>query len=256
MACIDGPNQRTPQPQLPQFQPAVQEDRIPASFHRGRRPALIPPNCSLTLAEADDLVRSRIHQPIFPPPDPLFLKHMRSISPAQSESSDPDPGNRFDSSSKRPNRLEVYCASNPSSPLPSSIAKDARRQALWLKARAHYARDWTLGHRHSIDTGCDCPQSQNSRIKSLQRPRAPTSIQLPKRKHSAFVMDEELQCQLEDRVGTPHLSELVPGDDVNTQCHIEELRMNGDLVTRRLSRENSNDLNLIAEPKKSDTDAS
>jgi hypothetical protein len=35
------------------------------------------------------------------------------------------------------------------------------------------------------------------------------------RKHSAFVIDQELKSQQEARADTPHLSEISPGEDVS-----------------------------------------
>lgn len=52
----------------------------------------------------------------------------------------------------------------------------------------------------------------------------------PKRKHCAFVQEQELQCLFDDRVGTPHLSELQPGDDVNAQFIVEELGVRGEVA--------------------------
>jgi hypothetical protein len=60
---------------------------------------------------------------------------------------------------------------------------------------------------------------------TLQRPK-PILIH-PKRKQTAFIRDEELQWQLEDRVGTPHLSELVPGDDMNVDEQRLEIDVEG-----------------------------
>jgi hypothetical protein len=37
--------------------------------------------------------------------------------------------------------------------------------------------------------------------------------QMRLRKHSAFVVSEELQSEREARADTPHLSEILPGDD-------------------------------------------
>ncbi|OAF99252.1 uncharacterized protein CC84DRAFT_389074 [Paraphaeosphaeria sporulosa] len=51
-----------------------------------------------------------------------------------------------------------------------------------------------------------------------------------KRKHCAFVQEQELRCLFEDRVGTPHLSELQPGDDVNAQLNVDELSVGGEVA--------------------------
>lgn len=52
----------------------------------------------------------------------------------------------------------------------------------------------------------------------------------PKRKHCAFVQEQELECLFEDRVGTPHVSELQPGDDVNAQPNVDELSVGGSVA--------------------------
>jgi hypothetical protein len=74
-----------------------------------------------------------------------------------------------------------------------------------MKARAHYARDRKI-------------QSQTAHTHS-------TDPVPPKRKHSAFLLDEEMKCHREDIVGTPHLSEMVPGDDAADEMDVEELQM-------------------------------
>jgi hypothetical protein len=52
----------------------------------------------------------------------------------------------------------------------------------------------------------------------------------PKRKHCAFVQEQELKWLFEDRVGTPHLSELEPGDAVNAQLNVDELSVGGEVA--------------------------
>ncbi|KAF2730677.1 hypothetical protein EJ04DRAFT_579702 [Polyplosphaeria fusca] len=57
---------------------------------------------------------------------------------------------------------------------------------------------------------------------------AATSCPLPaafaaSRNQSTFIKDEELKPQLEDRVGTPHPSELSSADDIGTQPQAEKL---------------------------------
>ncbi|KAF2676508.1 hypothetical protein K458DRAFT_396815 [Lentithecium fluviatile CBS 122367] len=53
----------------------------------------------------------------------------------------------------------------------------------------------------------------------------------PKRKHSAFVMDEELKCLREAWVGTPHISELQANNDVSAQPSVEELSVVHETLT-------------------------
>jgi hypothetical protein len=49
----------------------------------------------------------------------------------------------------------------------------------------------------------------------------------PKRQRSAFVKEEELNCLLEDRVGTPHISELQLDEDVTAHLNVQELGLAG-----------------------------
>jgi len=53
----------------------------------------------------------------------------------------------------------------------------------------------------------------------------------PKRKQAAFVKEEELNCMLEDRAGTPHLSELQHDEDVTAALQVEELGLAGKVDT-------------------------
>ncbi|KAF2180840.1 hypothetical protein K469DRAFT_753179 [Zopfia rhizophila CBS 207.26] len=203
---------------------SMAQDTAPPSFSRARRPALIPPNSSLSLAEAEELVRTRINQPLFPPPDPNLLRNLRSASPTRSDSSNLDfvTHSSLDAHITR----DQYLHSNPnpstkSPSIPASIARDPRRRALWIKARAHYARDWNIRRFRSTQQEHPSPNPDVILQNSVSVDVA------PKRKHSAFILDEELKCQLEDSVGTPHLSEMVPGDDVSAQLNMEELSMGG-----------------------------
>jgi hypothetical protein len=47
-----------------------------------------------------------------------------------------------------------------------------------------------------------------------------------KRQHTALIMDEELNCMLEDRAGTPHISEL-RDEEVLASLNTEELGIAG-----------------------------
>ncbi|KAF1997093.1 hypothetical protein P154DRAFT_622696 [Amniculicola lignicola CBS 123094] len=185
---------------------------MPCAYHRARRPALVPPNCSLTPAETEELVRTRVHQPPFPPPDPRLLRHIRSVSPARTipcglASLQPDGPSLANELSEARNRRTTPHRDGglDASVIPFSIAHDPSRRAAWLKARVHYIRDRQL-------------QLFPSKTSEILPPTPPLSAQLPvalefcpKRKHSAFVINEERKCRLEDRVGTPHLSEYGAG---------------------------------------------
>ena len=48
---------------------------------------------------------------------------------------------------------------------------------------------------------------------------------MPERIYSAFLLDQKLKFQLEDVVGTPHLSEIEPRDELSAQIGTENLRM-------------------------------
>ncbi|KAF2794641.1 hypothetical protein K505DRAFT_274812, partial [Melanomma pulvis-pyrius CBS 109.77] len=107
--------------------------------------------------------------------------------------------------------------------MPSIVRHDDHRTN-WVKARAHYARDRSLrscspGNRDDFPS--PDPASRNAVRFDIR----------PKRKHSAFVLEEELKCQYEDRVGTPHLSELEPDDDVIRQLNVEALKMGSKITT-------------------------
>ncbi|KAF2803507.1 uncharacterized protein BDZ99DRAFT_165874 [Mytilinidion resinicola] len=198
------------------FSSYVDRSGVPESphptFQRARRPALIPPNPSLTLAEAEELVGNRINRPLFPPPDPKIINQ---LSPQQSSSSEnaipqsspphlalgpqPLPDRPF------PNEEDVQTAARCL--FPTSLVPDTRRRASWLKARAHYARDRKI------------------RLEGEQTSAQSFEPVMPKRKHSAFLLDEEMKCHREDVVGTPHLSEMVPGDDAADEIGVDSLSM-------------------------------
>jgi hypothetical protein len=188
-------------------------DVTSSSYIRARRPALIPSNCSLTLAEAQDLVRTRIHGPLFPPPDPQLLRNVRAVSPTESNSSS------VESSSSTATRSSIETMS-----LPSSKMRHARRPMNWAKAQAHYARDRNF-------RSCS-PRNQNHKeeVSSFTTDGALIDVS-PKRKHSTPVVEEELKCQLEDRVGTPHPCTFEPDDDeVLSQLNLEILKVGSELA--------------------------
>ena len=188
-------------------------DVTSSTYIRARRPALIPSNCSLSLAEAQDLVRTRIHEPLFPPPDPQLLRNVRSVSPTESNSS----GAESISSTAARSSIETTSVS-------SSKMHHARRPMNWAKAQAHYARDRNL-------RSCS-PRNQDDMEEASPSTTDATLVDIgPKRKHSTSVFEEELKCQLEDRVGTPHPCTFKPDDDeVLTQLDLEPLRVGGELV--------------------------
>ncbi|KAF2875295.1 hypothetical protein BDV95DRAFT_313133 [Massariosphaeria phaeospora] len=209
MACIGQQNVDSPT-LFPQF-----PDIVSPSFSRARRPALIPSNCTLSLAEAEDLIRTRIQQPLLPSPDPRMLKNLRSVSPAWSEVA---------RDSRESSPTSSYNPSVNTDTIPPAIARDPRRRAAWVKARAHYLRDQKL-HQSAASPQYE-PMDYSVEPKTV--PSKPMFVDFgPKRKRSAFVQEQEFKCLLEDRVGTPHPGELQPDDDVSAQLNVEELRMGG-----------------------------
>ena len=74
------------------------------------------------------------------------------------------------------------------------------------------------------------PTPNNPRTLRDRRVPAPGDFALesgPKRKQAAFVKEEELNCMLEDRAGTPHLSELQHDEDITATLNMEELGLAG-----------------------------
>jgi hypothetical protein len=52
------------------------------SYNCARRPALVPHNSSLSLAEASEMISKRIGTPLLPPPDPQRITHLTSYTSA------------------------------------------------------------------------------------------------------------------------------------------------------------------------------
>jgi hypothetical protein len=98
--------------------------------------------------------------------------------------------------------------------------RSTRRDVAWTKARAQQARN-----------------KQMRRDMNVEVPEEPVCVPThavanhagPKRRLAAFVKDEELNCMLEDRAGTPHISELQHDEDVFTCLSVEELGLAGDV---------------------------
>jgi hypothetical protein len=94
----------------------------------------------------------------------------------------------------------------------------------WAKAQAHYARDRNL-------RSCS-PRNQNDKEEASSFTTDGSLIDIsPKRKHSTPVVEEELKCLLEDRVGTPHPCTFEPDDDeVLSQLNLEISKVGSDLA--------------------------
>ncbi|KAF2270290.1 hypothetical protein CC78DRAFT_528767 [Lojkania enalia] len=199
MARFDRQN-ATPSRLVPSI---LAQDGLSSSFSRARNSTSIPPNSPSSLAEANGLDGTIIQKPHIPLPDPRLLRNLRSVSSVQSDSSDEE---------------------SPTTSMPAPIVRDSRRWASWVKARAQYARDRSA--RRSS------PEQLETMSQDLaSAPEGEQSVDIgPRRKLSAFVKEEELKFQLDERVGTPHLSELLPGDDVPTQPGADELSMSGKIA--------------------------
>ncbi|ORY05188.1 hypothetical protein BCR34DRAFT_572242 [Clohesyomyces aquaticus] len=215
MFCINYQKQCSPQ----------SPDIISPSFSRVHRSALILPNHFLSPAEAEELVRPRTQQPLFPPPDPNLLKDIKPLSPAPSDLSNRGPRLPRARTEDNLQLLWGYDQSTPKGSMPAAIARDPRRRGNWIKARAQHALNRNLRSTTS-------PQEDPVVLEvELERPKS-CSVEFGlKRKHSAFIIEEELRCQQEDRVGTLHLSTLLPGDDVLAQSNVGELRMAGEAAS-------------------------
>jgi hypothetical protein len=106
--------------------------------------------------------------------------------------------------------------------LPPTVARDPRRKMAWIKARAQQTRDRFL-RQYSNDEKSDQQTEFAMGLNEIE----PTATG-PKRQRSAFVKDEELRCMLEDRIGTPHISELWYDDNMAIHLGIEELVLAGE----------------------------
>jgi hypothetical protein len=109
--------------------------------------------------------------------------------------------------------------------IPPALANNPKLRGILMKARAQYARN------RRLQTFAFSPEKDESTNMTIDR----TDINLldskgPKRKHSTFVKEQELKCFLEDRAGTPHISNLQMDDDVSAQLNVEELSVGGDIA--------------------------
>jgi hypothetical protein len=103
-----------------------------------------------------------------------------------------------------------------------TVAHNPLRKMTWMKARAQQTRD-RLSRQYSNDEKSD----QRTEFTTDLNERTPTTMG-PKRQRSSFVKNEELQCMLEDRIGTPHISELQCDENVTIHLDVEELALAGE----------------------------
>ncbi|KAF1847424.1 uncharacterized protein K460DRAFT_363498 [Cucurbitaria berberidis CBS 394.84] len=190
-----------------------------ASFSKARQAAFASLNCARSITKAEELACPRSQRPPFSRPEPQSYENIRLAFPTTreilvgTEASPETRQLRTPSPASNCNHSVGTCA------MPPAISRDSRRKTAWLKSRAQYAHDRKL-QRYSTPESCEV----------LQEPDRNCSNDFgPIRKQSVFVKEEELKCLLEDRAGTPHISELQPDDDINTQLDIEELGM-GDVI--------------------------
>ena len=99
--------------------------------------------------------------------------------------------------------------------------RDRRRRS--LKAKVQHLRDRTARSGSECTNTHVAPNAGSFSTIQSKEVR-------PKRKHCAFIQERELECLFEDRVGTPHVSELQPGDDVNAQLNVDELSVGGSVA--------------------------
>jgi hypothetical protein len=108
------------------------------------------------------------------------------------------------------------------STLPTTVPRDPRRKMAWRKARAQHTRDHLL-RQYSNDEKSDQQTGFTIHLDEMT-----LATMDPKRQRSSFVKDEELQCMLEDRIGTLHISELKYEENMTTHLDIEELALAGE----------------------------
>ncbi|KAF2277921.1 uncharacterized protein EI97DRAFT_457157 [Westerdykella ornata] len=168
---------------------------LPTSFPARRPSDFQSSSISPLIAQAEELKRRKTH------PLPLAAAHLYSRHPSP-------PRSTFSASDHPVPSVEGDCTQSPSPP-PSPrhrkkyIFRDPRRRAAYLKARKE--RDFTPPLFKS-DSGSERPY-------------------LPLRKQSAFIKDEDLLSQLEARADTPHVSEMLPGEDAGVQESAQEMDM-------------------------------
>jgi hypothetical protein len=105
--------------------------------------------------------------------------------------------------------------------LPLTAVDDFHRKLAWTIARAEQTRDPLLRELPDKEK-LNKPDEAMQIFKMLV-----LTLVAPKRQQSIFVKDEELKRMLEDRVGTPHVSELQYDEDMTAELCAEELALVG-----------------------------
>lgn len=119
---------------------------------------------------------------------------------------------------------------------PGGSRRDRRRRR--AKAKAQYIRDRT-SHGLSMPIDEILAARADFPLKALSDESG------PKRKHCAFVQEQEFKCLFEDRVGTPHLSEMQPGDEVNAQLNVDELSVGGEVAAFNVGGQTTEGLSIL-----------
>ena len=171
-----------------------------------------------TYEDGKEVTSSKFRQQSTPPFYPEFVR-----STAPNATSNMNQSGSHNRQRRRPRLAPSGYAvktDNPAiiSAMPPAIARDPRRKAAWLKARAQTARD----RAHKQGFGGEIGEHPYTLEK-----QACHVANGPKRQQIAFVKEEELKCILDDQAGTPHISELqLDGDSVGLSS-VEELGMRG-----------------------------
>ncbi|KAF1965618.1 hypothetical protein BU23DRAFT_22452 [Bimuria novae-zelandiae CBS 107.79] len=153
--------------------------------------------------------------------EPAFMEDPYLSHACEASTTDPLPSSN--------SNLKVLHKSHPSVPRcikkvpsePSSSSHDRRRRS--TKTKLQHLRDRTSRSR-------SVSHYENAAARAAFLPAVSPLTLGPKRKHCAFVQEQDLKCLFEDRVGTPHLSEVQPGDDLNTQLNVDELSVGGEVA--------------------------
>ncbi|KAJ4355712.1 Mitochondrial beta-keto-acyl synthase [Didymosphaeria variabile] len=142
-----------------------------------------------------------------------------------------------------PANIEALQTSPPEKPSPRRATRSEpgsshsrRRRA---KVRAQYLRERSC-------RSASVPIEQSTVASAGSFPVLTSEELRPKRKHCTFVQEQELKCLFEDRVGTPHLSERQPGDDVNAQLDVDELSVGGEVAALSIEDEATQGLTAFA----------
>lgn len=100
--------------------------------------------------------------------------------------------------------------------IPPTTARDLRRKTALVKCHVRHTRGSLVWQQS------DSKKSEVSIESTQVVGRAFTINSSLKRQRSAFIMEEELQCMLEDQIDTPHISELQLDEDIIAHSRTED----------------------------------